>query len=202
MLFEKKKEMKALETIYSTVYDHFTEQDRLRNAIIAFFTTITGFCFQIDKPTPTKYLYLVLFVVGIILTFIMIRHKYYGEMYMMTLNTISLLFPCNPSSITKKLIEDKFEIVSNEYKCANKGVLARIKKYIWSVDSLLIIAFCLVNTINLYNFLDISNKQIICFVVVSFIVTIIVTFVVYHLLVVEAVKKLELKDLNFIRIFE
>lgn len=189
----------SYEPVYNMVYDHFKEQDQLRNSIILAFVTITGFAYQfLDKNLMV---FGGLFLIGCILQLIICRHKLYGEKYQIILYVIGKLMPLNSAEINQNVIDDIAQIELTEYKKDINSFLGKIKKVLWSVDGLIYLVFVIVNSWNLNTLLvdiiKLGNKYFL-FVGIFYIIF---SIYIYYLLIAKRMTKLTPVDLKFIQFF-
>ena len=132
--------------LYEECNEHLREQDRKRDQTIAFFVALTGYFVAkesiLSDNSSSWILYLLLFVVGIIITFILVRYKTWHEKYVLASISIStVMFSNHEFSI------EEFNKIYIETQ--NKKHIS-FKNVFWSSESLILNVYLLMNGLNLY----------------------------------------------------
>lgn len=174
---------------YSVVYDHFKEQDQLRNTSFGFFTTLSvatlGFIDKNKSDVNVILIFLTMFILGILFSILLCRYKYYGNIYSITMKILRHL------SVEGKNVPDEDYINS-----IIDQKTSRIKKN-YLADYIVFLCLSLINCLNLLMFLSLINVEL----YLSFIILLIYMMVsnyMYLKLVIHKSRKCTASDLSFV----
>jgi len=110
-LYDEHKDLR-LEKTYELCVNELGLQQTKRDQIIAFYIAIISFVvpqiLEMDNAVYKAAGFLVLFVIGALLTKAIIRYRVYKEAYWMTCRTISTLFTFKQEKISKELVQHIF----------------------------------------------------------------------------------------------
>lgn len=189
---------------YEMVFDHYKDQDQLRNTAFGFFTTITlaaSGIIGIDKINIINvFIFLVIFIVGIIVSIIICRYRCYALFYSNTLSVFRKLSLLDDDSyVDREYIRSSLKEKNNIESNNKKG-----KKKLYSADFLLYMCLIIINSLNLFIFtymagtmifnsfnVDAKNFELIFYIIMAVIVVIYISisYKAYAKLVNEVIQK-------------
>ena len=168
--------------LYEECNEHLREQDRKRDQTIAFFVALTGYFVAkesiLSDNSSSWILYLLLFVVGIIITFILVRYKTWHEKYVLASISIStVMFSNHEFSI------EEFNKIYIETQ--NKKHIS-FKNVFWSSESLILNFYLLMNGLNLYFVL--SHLFYTFYFILLFLVLIVIYLIFFNIFIYNSMK--------------
>lgn len=192
-----KNYINQIEKNYDIVYDHFKEQDQLRNTGFGFFTTLTVAVMSfLDKEKQTISLLIIfgaMFILGFLFSLLLCRYKYYGNIYSITMKVLRRLYNCDERMSEKKrndIIEDTI-----------KEKAGSIKPKFYSADFLIYLCLIIINCLNLIMVIN-QIKQYLSINTALFVILILIYVIasifLYDLLVIKKSRKCKAKQLSFI----
>ncbi len=155
------------EIIYSECNTHLREQDTKRDQIVAFFIALTGFVSGMDFFNKNSYAFIlsfVLFLLGCLMSIILVRYKMWHEKYVLAAITVSAAMKNNRDCTINEFSEYFNESI--------KKKRVNSKEVFISSESMILNSFLLCNTINLFLgffYLDINFIWLIPIITVYFI---------------------------------
>lgn len=168
--------------LYEECNEHLREQDRKRDQTIAFFVALTGYFVAkesiLSDNSSSWILYLLLFVVGIIIAFILVRYKSWHEKYVLASISIStVMFSNHEFSI------EEFNKIYIETQ--NKKHIS-FKNVFWSSESLILNVYLLMNGLNLYFVL--SHLFYTFYFILLFLVLIVIYLIFFNIFIYNSMK--------------
>lgn len=191
-----KNYINQIEKNYEIVYDHFKEQDQLRNTGFGFFTTLTiavmGFLDKDRQIISLLVIFGAMFLLGLLFSLLLCRYKYYGNLYSITMKVLRTLYNCN-ENLSK---EKRQEIIKETIK----KKISSIKPRLYSADFLIYFCLILINSLNLIMIIDQFKPTMIVYaLVIAFYV--VVSIIIYDYSVIRKSRQCRPEDLSFIDAF-
>lgn len=186
------KYLNQIEKNYDIVYDHFKEQDQLRNTTFGFFTTLTvavyGFLGRGELDILGIFLFGVMFFLGFLFSIVACRYKYFGEMYSISMKLFRMMYDVN--NCKKGIIKD---FLKNEVKTT--------KLKFFSADFIIFLCLIITNSLNLIFFINsfYQGEYFLCLAIALVIIYLLVSICLYNRLVIKRIRRLEVNDLSFVR---
>lgn len=184
--------LNQIEKNYEIVYDHFKEQDQLRNTTFGFFTTLTvavyGFLGRGELDILGIFLFGVMFLLGVLFSIIACRYKYFGEMYSVSMKLFRTMYDINNC---KKNIIDK----------SLKEEVENTKLKFYSADFIIFLCLIITNSLNLIFFINsfYQGEYFLHLAIVLVIIYLLISICLYNKLVIKRVRELKIDNLSFVK---
>lgn len=134
---------------YEMAFSHYKEQDQLRNTAFGFFTSLTiavaGLIGIGKVDMINTIIFVVIFLVGIIISIVFCRYRTYGQFYSYTLSIYRKILTAGDNTvIDRKFIEENIK-----NKINSKPKKSGLSQY-YSADFLLYLSLVIINCLNLF----------------------------------------------------